>query len=423
MTFRTTLAALGIAGLMMAAAPAQAAKDQLTIGVAQFPSTLHPNIDAEVIKSYTLGFVIRNITAFDKDWKNTCLSCTELPSVKNGTAKIIDLPNGGKGMEVTIKLKPDLKWADGKPVTTKDLEFTWRLGRDPKTGFSNSQPWTRAVKIDIIDATTAVLTLDKVLASYNEWDQILPEHIEGPVYEKAKEAGDYIKQTTYARNPTTPGLYNGPYMVTGYTSGSQVVLEPNPYWAGTKPGFKRIVLKLIENTAALQANLLSGDVDMIGGEGVGLSIDQVLELRKQHPDRFEYLFKPSLNYELRAYRPAERQPAAEGSAGPAGPDLRGRPQDADRPSVPGVAAGGRYLGQSAQRQLHQGHAALPLRSAQGEGASSRGRLEARPRRHLPRRRGHAPVAGVRHHGGQSLARIAAGCAAEQLEGRLHRGAH
>uniref|UniRef100_A0A9E7ZNH1 Peptide ABC transporter substrate-binding protein n=1 Tax=Bosea sp. NBC_00436 TaxID=2969620 RepID=A0A9E7ZNH1_9HYPH len=297
MIFKTTLAALGVAGLMMTAAPAQAAKDQLTIGVAQFPSTLHPNIDAEVIKSYTLGFVIRNITAFDKDWKNTCLSCTELPNVKNGTAKIVDLPNGGKGMEVTIKLKPDLKWADGKPVTTKDLEFTWRIARDPKTGFSNSQPWTRAVKVDIVDATTAVLTLDKVLSSYNEWDQILPEHIEGPVYEKAKEAGDYVKQTTYARNPTTPGLYNGPYMVTGYTSGSQVVLEPNPYWAGTKPGFKRIVLKLIENTAALQANLLSGDVDMIGGEGVGLSIDQVLELRKQHPDRFEYLFKPSLNYE------------------------------------------------------------------------------------------------------------------------------
>lgn len=134
MIFRTTLAALGVAGLMMTAAPAQAqaAKDQLTIGVAQFPSTLHPNIDAEVIKAYTLGFVIRNITAFDKDWKNTCLSCVELPSVKNGTAKIIDLPNGGKGMEVTIKLKPDLKSADGKPVTTKDLEFTWRIGRDPK---------------------------------------------------------------------------------------------------------------------------------------------------------------------------------------------------------------------------------------------------------------------------------------------------
>ncbi len=86
-------------------------------------------------------------------------------------------------------------------------------------------------------------------------------------------------------------------MVTGYTSGAQIVMEPNPYWAGPKPGFKRIILKHIENTAVLQANVLSGDVNMVAGEGVGLTIDQALELRKQQPDKFTYIFKPSLNYE------------------------------------------------------------------------------------------------------------------------------
>ena len=274
-----------------------AAKDQLTIGVAQFPSTLHPNIDAEVIKAYALGFVMRQITAYDASWKNSCLICAELPTIENGLAKIEDRPDGKKGMAVTIKLKPDLKWGDGEKVTAKDLAFTWKLARDPKTGFSNTHPWTRADKVDVVDDTTAVLHLDKVLSSYNEWDQILPEHIEGPIYDKAQASGDYIKETAYARAPTTPGLYDGPYIVTGYTSGAQIVMEPNPYWAGTKPGFKRIVLKLIENTAALQANLLSGDVDMVAGEGVGLTIDQVLELQKQHPDQFTYIFKPSLTYE------------------------------------------------------------------------------------------------------------------------------
>ena len=76
-----------------------------------------------------------------------------------------------------------------------------------------------------------------------------------------------------------------------------MVLEPNPYWSGAKPSFKRIILKFIQNTAALQANLLSGDVDMVAGEGVGLTIDQALELRKQHPDDYVYLFVPSLAYE------------------------------------------------------------------------------------------------------------------------------
>lgn len=290
----------GLAAMVLAAAvtgpPASVAKDHLVIGVAQFPSTLHPNIDAEVIKSYTLGFVIRQITAYDKDWKNSCLLCAELPTIDNGLARIVDRP-GGKGMEVTIKLKPGLKWSDGEKVTTRDLEFTWRVARDPKSGFSNVRPWTRASRIDVVDDLTAVVHLDRVLASYNEWDHLLPAHIEAPVYEKAAATGDYVRQTTYARAPTTPGLYDGPYMITGYQSGAQIVMEPNPHWSGTPPGFKRIVLRLIGDTAALQANLLSGDVDMVAGEGVGLTIDQVLELRRQHPDRFTYMFRPSLTYE------------------------------------------------------------------------------------------------------------------------------
>ena len=46
-------------------------------------------------------------------------------------------------MAVTIKLKPDLKWGDGQPVTAKDLAFTWKVGSDPGSGFSNTHPWSR----------------------------------------------------------------------------------------------------------------------------------------------------------------------------------------------------------------------------------------------------------------------------------------
>jgi peptide/nickel transport system substrate-binding protein len=43
--------------------------------------------------------------------------------------------------------------------------------------------------------------------------------------------------------------------------------------------------------------LLSGDVDMVPGEGIGLTIDQAVALQKRHPGRFTYVFKPSLTYE------------------------------------------------------------------------------------------------------------------------------
>src|SRR5262249_11013028 len=164
-----TLALCGF-WLMLASAPALA-RDQLTIGVAQFPSTLHPSIDPEVIKAYTLGFAIRQITAFDKGWKNSCLLCAQLPTIDNGLARIEDRPDG-KGMAVPIRPKPGLKWGDGQKVTAKDIAFTWRVARDPKTGFSNTHPWGRADKVEVTDETTAVLHLPKVLASYNEWDHI-----------------------------------------------------------------------------------------------------------------------------------------------------------------------------------------------------------------------------------------------------------
>jgi peptide/nickel transport system substrate-binding protein len=283
--------------LAAGSAAAEGAKDTLVIGMAQFPSSLHPDIDPETVKTYATYFALRPITAYDKDWHNTCLLCTELPSLDNGLAKIETRPDGTKGMAVTIKLKPDLKWGDGVPVTARDLLFTWKLGTNPASGFSNAHPWDRASSVDVVDDHTAVLHMKRVDVSFASWDEILPEHVEGPAAAKGGDAGAYLQNTIYNSAPTTAGLWNGPYLITGYESGQQIVFEPNPSWPGHKPYFKKITLKLVENTAALQANLLSGDVDMVAGEGIGLTIDQVLVLRKQHPEQFTYTFRPSLTYE------------------------------------------------------------------------------------------------------------------------------
>jgi len=276
---------------------AASAKDTLVIGVAQFPSSLHPDIDPEVVKTYATSFALRPVTAYDKDWHNTCLLCTELPTLENGLAKFETTPDGTRGMAVTIKLKPNLRWGDGEPVTARDIAFTWKLGADPASGFSNPNAWSRASSVAVVDDRTAVLHLKQVDVTYASWDQILPEHIEGAAVAKGGDLGSYPKNTGYNSAPATPGLWNGPYLLTRYESGQQIVFEPNPNWAGTKPIFKRITLKLVENTAALQADLLTGAVDMAAGEGIGLTIDQVLGLRKQYPNRFTYAFKPSLDYE------------------------------------------------------------------------------------------------------------------------------
>jgi peptide/nickel transport system substrate-binding protein len=53
---------------------------------------------------------------------------------------------------------------------------------------------------------------------------------------------------------------------------------------------------VIENTAALEANLLSGSIDMIAGE-LGLTIDQALAFEKRHGDQFRIVYEPGLVYE------------------------------------------------------------------------------------------------------------------------------
>ncbi len=292
---RPAIATLALA-LSLLTTPAHA-RDTLTIGVAQFPSSMHPFIDPESIKGYILGFTLRPTTAFDADWKNGCMLCTELPSLQNGMVSLEDQPNGAHGMAITLKLRPGLVWGDGAPITTADLAFTAKVARDPNSGFASPRPWDHLTNLEIIDATTAIIHLDEIDALYDRLPDLLPEHLEASVYAQANGPGAYGKLSTYNRAPTNPGLYNGPFRLTEYQSGFGVVLEPNPRWTGEKPGFKRIVVKAIENTAALQANLQSGDVDYAPGDAPSLSLDQVLTLRKQQPDAFTYLFHPSLTYE------------------------------------------------------------------------------------------------------------------------------
>ena len=78
--------------------------------------------------------------------------------------------------------------------------------------------------------------------------------------------------------------------------GSHIRFERNPEWWGREPYFERIVVRTIENTVALEANLLSETVDFIAGE-LGLPIDQAIAFEERHGDRFVVEYKPGLIYE------------------------------------------------------------------------------------------------------------------------------
>ena len=273
---------------------ARAARDELVIGITQFPSTFNPNIDAMAAKSYILGMAQRPLTTYDADWKLICMLCTELPTLENGKAKIEKQDDGSDGIALTYTIQPGATWGDGTPVTTDDVLFTYEVGRHPASGISNAELYRRITGIDRVDDKTFVMHVDRVTFDYNAINdfRLLPAHLERPLFEADPAA--YRSRTTFDTATTNPGLYFGPYRITEVSPGAFVVLEPNPTWWGDKPFFRRIVVKVIENTAALEANLLAGGIDMIAGE-LGLTIDQALAFEKRHGQDYQILYKPGLS--------------------------------------------------------------------------------------------------------------------------------
>ncbi len=278
----------------MAGAMARPA-DELAIGITQFPATLHPSIDAMVAKVYVLGMVRRPLTTYDAHWQLVCMLCVTLPSIENGLAQPLDLPGGRRGIRLTYTLRPDAFWGDGTPITTEDVLFTYEVGRNPQSGVGDAELYRRITHIEAKDAKTFTLDIDKLTFDYaalNDFE-VLPAHLERAAF---ADPAQYRFRTLYDTDPTNPGLYFGPYRITEVSPGSHIVLERNPTWWGKKPAFRRIVVWSVENTAALEANLLAGGLDMVAGE-LGFSLDQALAFEKRHGHRFTVLYKPSLSYE------------------------------------------------------------------------------------------------------------------------------
>jgi peptide/nickel transport system substrate-binding protein len=276
--------------------PATAAEHAtLAIGIIQFPSTLNPNIDAMAAKSYVLGLAMRPFTVYDPDWKLVCLLCTELPSIENGLAVPFDLPDGKKGIDITYTIRPDAKWGDGVPVTTKDVLFTYEVGRNPQSAVGNAELYRRISKISVADDKTFTMHVDKLTFEYAAINDfvLLPAHIERAAF---ADPAQYRLRSHYNAEPTNPGLYNGPYRISEFASGAHILLEPNPYWGGPSPKFRQITIRTIENTAALEANLLSGTIDMVAGE-LGLPLDEALAFDKRHGPDFQIIYKPGLIFE------------------------------------------------------------------------------------------------------------------------------
>ncbi|MHB2165699.1 ABC transporter substrate-binding protein [Alsobacter sp. R-9] len=155
-----------------------------------------------------------------------------------------------------IKLRPDARFHDGKPVTADDVVFSLERAKNVPNSpapFSNNVSGVTGLKA--VDATTVEI----------KTEQPTPDLMErvGFVYILQRAAAQGKSLQDYNRGDGTIG--SGPYKFKEWVPGDRVVLTRNDAYWGRKPAFETVTIKFITNDAARVAALRSGAVDLIDG--------------------------------------------------------------------------------------------------------------------------------------------------------------
>ncbi|WP_323923621.1 ABC transporter substrate-binding protein [Aeromonas caviae] len=138
----------------------------------------------------------------------------------------------GKGW--LIRLKPDLKFSNGAPLTAEDVAFTYNSAAQGggKIDMGNF------VSAKVLSPTEVAITLSAPQSTF--------VNVLGSLGIVSKR--DYDAKA-YARHPVGAG----PYRLVSFLPGQQLVVEANPYYAGGNNDFKRLVFVFIDEESAYAA--------------------------------------------------------------------------------------------------------------------------------------------------------------------------
>ncbi|MGH9043829.1 MAG: ABC transporter substrate-binding protein [Acidimicrobiales bacterium] len=189
---------------------------------------------------------------------------------------------------VSITLKPNLKWSDGVPVTTRDIKFFFNLYSANKTRiayYTAGQMPGNIRSIDYVSSRKFVLHLTHSFSQQwyedNQLDIImpLPQHVwdkEGPngrvgnydlTPAGAKKVFAYLTKqsesvSTYASNPLWK-VVDGPWLLTSYDPTTyRTVLTANPKFTGPhRAHLHQIIIETFPSATAEISALRAGTLD------------------------------------------------------------------------------------------------------------------------------------------------------------------
>lgn len=153
-----------------------------------------------------------------------------------------------------FKLRPNVKWQDGKPFTAADVIFSYQRAKNVPGSVATFGGYVRT-----IESMSAPDPLTLVIKT-NVPNPDLPLNL-ASVHIVSKHIGE--KATTEEYNSGKAVIGTGPFKFASYTPGDRVEMVRNDAYWGEKSPWEKVDYRYINNGAARTAALLAGDVDVI----------------------------------------------------------------------------------------------------------------------------------------------------------------
>lgn len=229
----------------------------------QAPTLLNPHFATGTKDQDGSRVFYEPLAAWDGDGNLKPILAAEIPTRENGGV-------AADGMSATWKLKPGVKWHDGKPFSADDVVFNWQYASDPATAAVTSGSY-KDIKVEKINDLTVKVIFDKpnpfwADAFVGATGQIIPKHLfQDFMGAKSREAPTNLKP-----------VGTGPYKFKEFRPGDTVLGEINmDYHVPNRPYFDSIEMKGGgDAVSAARAVLQTGEYDF----GWNLQVeDEVLQ--------------------------------------------------------------------------------------------------------------------------------------------------
>jgi hypothetical protein len=214
----------------------------LVIGSTQTPRHLNGAVQSGIATALPSTQIFASPLRFDDKW-----------NPQPYLAESWKLADDGKSL--TLKLRKDAVFHDGKPVTSADVAFSIMA-------IKANHPFTTMLgpveKVETPDAYTAIIRMSVphpaiVLAMSPALCPILPKHIYGD--------GQDLKN--HPRN-STDVVGSGPFRVTDFKPAQRVVLERfDKFFLPGKPYLDKVIVNITPDSASLILGLERGDIQMV----------------------------------------------------------------------------------------------------------------------------------------------------------------